>query len=158
MISKSFSLFHGNCLPMYFNGWNHAYVIWDFSWKLIKWMINYFQIPMIMFRYSILYWNQQKRAWIWNKYCSPLVNNEAPWFLHDYAYVDVILMTCKSGMMIPYRIRHVIDFTWERWMPKEGVWDTRAHRWKNVSADTKYCYQSKWSCVLDFMSFPKVRL
>ena len=43
---------------------------------------------------------------------------------------DVILMACKSGMMIPYKIRYVIelngvwciDFTWDRWMPEEGVW------------------------------------
>ena len=65
----------------------------------------------------ISYCDQQKRAWIWNKYCSPLVNDEAPCFLHDYAYVDVILMTCKLGMTIPYRIWYVIELNkvWMHW-------------------------------------------
>ena len=75
-------------------------------------MINCFQIPMIMSWYTISYCDQQKRAWIWNNYCSPLVNDEAPWFLHDYAYVDVILMTCKSGMTIAFKIRYVIEKKW----------------------------------------------
>ena len=125
-------------------------------------MINYFQIPMIMFRYSILYCDQQKRAWIWNKYCSPLVNDEAPWFLHDNAYVEVILITSKWGMTIAYRIWYVIESNeiWIHWfyMRKEDA--RRRHlRYKgssleNVFAVTEYWYQAKWSCVLDFMSFP----